>query len=187
MHRGKHAIPLSQAVFRTVVSIVISVAIILALSWLMRSFVFQAYQIPSGSMEQTIMEGDLVFAEKVSFYFREPEPGDIVTFDSTDGSEKVLIKRCIATEGQVIDVKDDKVYVDGVPLDEPYTLGKPTRPLSSETVTYPYTVPEGCIWVMGDNRTNSTDSRAFGAVPVDSVIARGVFIYWPFNRVGSLD
>ena len=172
----------------SLVKLVFVVALVFGLSWLLREFVFQAYEIPSGSMEETIMTGDMVFAEKVSYYFRDVQQGDIVTFTDPNNSERTLIKRVIAVGGQTVDINDEDglVYVDGVALDEDYTIGL-TYTLSNSDITYPYTVPEGYIWVMGDNRTNSQDSRYFGAVPVSSVEARAVLVYWPLTDFGLLE
>lgn len=177
-----------SGILRTLLSIVVMVAFVFGLSYLLRVFVFQAFEIPSGSMESTIMTGDMVFAEKVSYYFREPEPGDIITFEDPEIPGRTLIKRCIATEGQVVDINDEDglVYVDGVALDEPYTHGKPSYTLP-DGVEFPYAVPEDEIWVMGDNRTNSSDSRRFGSIPVDSVTGHGVMVYWPFDQIRILE
>lgn len=168
--------------------VLVIVAVVIA-SFLLRAFVFQSYEIPSGSMEDTIMTGDYVFAEKVSYYFNEPEQGDIVTFDDPEVASRTLIKRVIAVGGQTVDLRDGSVYVDDVKLVEPYTDGKPSYPLTSSgasQITYPYRVPEGHIWVMGDNRTSSADSRAFGSVPVSSVQGRAIFKYWPLSSIGVL-
>ncbi|MCD8316406.1 MAG: signal peptidase I [Eggerthellaceae bacterium] len=192
MLSGDHAEkkhPLISSFIRTVISIVVAVILVIILAWALRTFVFQAYEIPSGSMLETLQIGDRVFSEKVSYYFHDPEPGDIVTFEDPEVSGRTLIKRVIAVEGQTIDLIDGSVYIDGVELDEPYTLGKPTYPLTTAygvEITYPYTVPEGEMWVMGDNRTNSQDSRYFGAVPMDSVTGKAVLIYWPFDNFGLL-
>ncbi len=177
-----------SGILRTLISIIVMVAFVFGLSYLLRVFVFQAFEIPSGSMESTIMTGDMVFAEKVSYYFREPEPGDIITFEDPEIPGRTLIKRCIATEGQVVDINDEDglVYVDGVALDEPYTHGKPSYTLPNG-VEFPYTVPEDEVWVMGDNRTNSSDSRRFGSIPVDSVTGHGVMVYWPFDQIRILE
>lgn len=178
--------PQRSGAVRTLLGLVVMVAVVFGLSWLLRTFVFQAYEIPSGSMEDTIMTGDMVFAEKVSYYFRDPEPGDIVTFADPEIPGRILIKRCIATAGQTVSVDDTGIlYIDGVAQDEPYTNHLPSYPLKSD-ITYPYTVPEGAIWVMGDNRTNSQDSRYFGAVPVSSVTGRGAVVYWPIDDIGLL-
>ncbi len=175
-------------IIRTFVNIVVMVAFVFGLSWLLRVYVFQAFEIPSASMETTIMTGDMVFAEKMSYYFREPAPGDIVTFEDPEIPGRILIKRCIAGGGSVVDINDADglVYVDGVPLDEPYTNGKPSYTLPGG-VTFPYTVPEDSIWVMGDNRTNSQDSRYFGAIPCDSVTGHGMVVYWPLDSIRLLE
>ena len=172
---------------RSVLSFIIMLACVLGFVFLMKTFVYQAYTITTGSMEETILPGDMVFAEKLSFHFRDIRPGDIVTFEQegAGGTERVLIKRVIAVAGQTIDLVDGHVLLDGVQRDEPYVKGV-TSPLSPSAVVYPYTVPEGYVWVMGDNRQNSSDSRAFGPIPVSSVLERAVFTYWPVDRVGSL-
>ena len=172
---------------RSALSFILMVACVFAFVFLMKTFVYQAYTIPTGSMEETIMPGDMVFAEKITYRFSDINPGDIVTFEQvgSSGDERVLIKRVIAVGGQTIELVDGKVLVDGVELDEPYVKGV-TSPLSPSSVTYPYTVPEGYVWVMGDNRQNSSDSRAFGPIPVSSVLERAVFCYWPFSHLGSL-
>ena len=172
---------------RSILSFVAMVALVMGFVWVMKSFVYQAYSVPTGSMETTIMPGDMLFAEKISYRSHTPEQGDIVTFldPRAASEERVLIKRVIAVGGQTIELIDGSVYIDGTRLDESYTQGG-TYPLTSTIVTYPYTVPEGHVFVMGDNRTNSTDSRAFGAVSLDAVLERAVFIYWPFSHFGSL-
>lgn len=188
MSAGQHATGERGGILRTFFSIIVMIAFVLGLSWALRTFVFTAYEIPSGSMEETIMTGDMVFAEKVSYYFREPNPGDIVTFTDPEIPGRTLIKRCIATAGQTINVTGDgTLYIDGVAQDETYTHGKPTLPLSNSSITFPYTVQQGYIWVMGDNRTNSQDSRYFGAIPISSVTGRGVLVYWPLSEIGVLD
>ena len=102
----------------------------------------------------------------------------------------MLIKRCIAVGGQTVDLVDGRVVVDGVALDEPYTRGLPSEPLKTALgveVSYPYTVPAGHLWVMGDNRTNSNDSRYFGAIDEDTLTGRAALVYWPFSNFGLLD
>ena len=173
-----------------VIEMVITVAVALAVALLLRTFVFEVYEVPTGSMLETIQEGDRLVGEKVTYRYSEPKQGDIVTFSNPDGSDTTLIKRVIATGGQTVNLVDGVVYVDGVALDEPYTLGKASYPLdyslTGVTMSYPYTVPEGSVWVMGDNRTNSLDSRYFGAVSVDDITSRAVFIFWPFSDAQTL-
>ena len=165
---------------------VVTIAVALLLTFLLRLYVGEPFVVPSGSMLETIQLDDRFWGEKISYHFREPERGDIVTFMNPDGSDKVLVKRVIATEGQTVDLIDGYVYVDGERLDEPYTLGKPSDPLIKqmpgiEPITYPLTVPEGCVWVMGDNRTNSADSRYFGPVEKSTITSRAMFTFWPLS------
>lgn len=170
---------------RVGLELLLTVLFALVLSMLMRVFVAEFYEIPSGSMLETIQLGDRLLGEKLSLRWEPPQAGDIVTFEDPDGSTATLIKRVIATEGQTVDLQDGMVIVDGVVLSEDYVGDKPSYALDghasnlAENVTFPYVVPEGCVWVMGDNRTNSLDSRYFGAIPVSSVTSRAVFIFWP--------
>ena len=190
MYEGEHVEKTESSVPRFLLSLGVMVAIVVLITFALRTFVFVPYEIPSGSMEETIMTGDMVFSEKVSYYFRAPGRGDIVTFDDPEVEGRTLIKRVIAVGGQSVDLRDGSVYVDGVKLDEPYTLGKKSYPLSHTAadadVTFPYTVPEGELWVMGDNRTASQDSRYFGSIPANTVTGRAALIYWPVSDFGML-
>ncbi len=174
MHERKQASQ-PEGILHTLLSIIVLVALVLGLTWGLRTFIFQAYEIPSGSMETTIMPGDMVLSEKITYYGRPPAAGDTVTSE--------------ATGGQTVDLRDGRVYVDDVLQNEPYTHGEPSLALRSylfEEITYPYTVPPGGLWVMGDNRTNSQDSRYFGAIPESSVTGKALFIYWPLTDIGLL-
>ena len=170
--------------------VVFAIALVVVL--LLRTYVIEPYTVPSASMEPTIEVGDNIFAQKLTLEFGgEVEVGDIVVFENPDSSSDhdVLVKRVIATEGQTVDLVDGVVYVDGEALDEDYTQGS-SYPLSTQAegveVSYPYTVPEGCVWLMGDNRENSSDSRYFGAVSCDNLIGIVCFRYWPLDRIGVL-
>ena len=190
MDHGRHARAGAPSAPRRIVAALWWAAFVVALAWRQVTFVHQAFAVPSGSMEGTIMTGDRVYAEKVSYLFRDPEPGDIVTFQDPEIPGRVLIKRCIAVGGQTVDLVDGRVVVDGVALDEPYTRGLPSEPLKTALgveVSYPYTVPAGHLWVMGDNRTNSNDSRYFGAIDEDTLTGRAALVYWPFSNFGLLD
>lgn len=190
MDLGQHAAPRKSGLLRSLINLLLMIAFIFGLSWALRTFVFQPYEIPSGSMENTIMTGDMVFSEKVTYYLRPVEPGDIVTFQDPEIPGRVLIKRCIAVGGQTVNLVDGRVVVDGVVLNEPYTNGLPSEPLKAALgteISYPFTVPAGHFWVMGDNRTNSNDSRYFGAIDQDTVTGRAIFIYWPFSSFGPLN
>jgi signal peptidase I len=174
--------------WREVIDLVVAFVVMLAVLFLVRTFVVEPFQIPSGSMLQTIQIGDRVFAEKISVALNDmPEQGEIVTFTNPRDASETLIKRVIAVAGQTVDFIDGVVYVDGEPLDEPYAVGE-TYPMNSDSkflgyqITYPFTVPEGCFWAMGDNRENSSDSRVFGPVDASTITGHAVFRYWPIAR-----
>ncbi|MDO5032521.1 signal peptidase I [Corynebacterium sp.] len=182
----------ASAAVRNLVEWVLVFVIALAFFLFIRAFVVTPYTVPTGSMEPTIQIGDNLFAEKLTLRFGgEAEAGDIVVFDNPDGSSghDILVKRVIATAGQTVDLRGGAVYVDDVRLDEPYTAGR-SYPLDMQApgaaVSFPYTVPEGHVWVMGDNRENSADSRYFGAVPCDNLIGIAIARYWPLSRIGLL-
>jgi signal peptidase I len=179
-----------RRILREVIEILILIVAVVVITTLLRTFVIDHYEIPTGSMEPTIMIGDRLFAEKVSYHFADPEPGDIVTFNDPIEDGRILIKRCIAVGGQTVNLVDGKVVVDGVVLDEPYTHGsasKPLEPVGRARIDYPYTVPEGSIWVMGDNRERSSDSRFFGPVSRDELIGKALFRFLPLDRFGAID
>jgi len=169
---------------RWLVETVLLVGLAFALAQGIKTFVVQPFVIPTGSMISTIEIGDRVLADKLVFRFvRDPAPGDVVVFDDPSGLHPQLIKRVIATEGQVVDVRDGGVYVDGKPIDEPYTHGKVTTPGS---VALPVNVPADSVWLMGDNRPESGDSRYFGPQKVEKVRGRAFWTYWPISRFGKL-
>lgn len=157
----------------------------IALALVVRVFVAEVYLVPSGSMLETIHEGDRLIGEKITPRFSGVQAHEIVTFADPDGSGMTLIKRVIAVGGQSVDLRDGVVYVDGVAQDESYTEGKPSYPLNSHAtnlsnnLSYPIEIPNGYVWVMGDNRTNSLDSRYFGPVSVDAITSKAVVIFWP--------
>lgn len=170
----------------------IVLAVAIAAVILVRMYVVEPYIIPSESMDPTIEVGDMVLGEKLSLKSEEPKRGDIVFFKNPDpdSGHGVLVKRVVATGGQTVDLRYGKVYIDGVEEKSRHAHGM-SMPLEErylETdVSFPYTVPEGCIWVMGDNRENSLDSRSFGAIPIDTVYAESWIRYWPFNRIGAVE
>ncbi len=161
-------------------------AVIVAL--LIKTFVVQAFRIPSESMVPTLEVGDRVLVNKLSYDAHDLNRGDVVVFDRPSGlpagpdDPKELIKRVIGLPGDTIVAKDGSIYVDDRRLDEPY--------LSDAASTYnldePITVPEGQVWVMGDNRTNSEDSRSFGPIDADTIVGRAFMIMWPPGRIGAI-
>lgn len=187
---AKHATVAGEPTMgRQIVELVIMILLVIGCYFGLRTFIVGTYEIPSGSMQDTIQIGDRVFSEKLSYYNRSPLPGEIVTFDDPL-EDQTLIKRVIAVGGDEVDLIDGSVYVNGEKLDEPYTDGKPSYPLDHAygiSVEYPYKVPDGYLWVMGDNRTNSADSRYFGAIPASSVTGHANIIYWPIEHIGALE
>ncbi len=198
---------------------VVVVAIALALSVLIQTFVAKPFVIPSGSMERTLhgcvgCNNDRVLVDRVTYRFSDPRPGDIVVFRGPAGwtteapaaesnpltwaaglvglgpaSEEDFVKRVIAVGGQTVQCCDatNRVLVDGVALDEPYVFYEP----GSDPVQQPFgpvTVPEGQLWMMGDHRNNSADSRVpgHGPVPVADVLGRARAIILPLDRLGWL-
>ncbi|MCL2339771.1 MAG: signal peptidase I [Actinomycetia bacterium] len=189
--------PTINPMLRQVLSFVGTVALVFVVVTAVKLFVFDIYAVPTGSMVPTIEIDDHVLAEKVTIHFTPIQPGDIVTFHdplynpNTDpaSADRILIKRVIAVGGQTVRLLDGHVFVNNIQLDEPYTHGQASDPLTPApgvTIEYPYTVPEGMIWVMGDNRTYSADSRYFGAISEDAVTGRGLLVVWPFSRFGPL-
>ncbi|MHB1323076.1 MAG: signal peptidase I [Coriobacteriia bacterium] len=163
--------------------LVMMVALAFLLASGIRAFVIQPYVIPTSSMEPTIEISDRVLANKFVYRFSEPQAGDIVVLDDPTETVQTLIKRVVATGGQTVDIENGGVLIDGVPIDEPYSQGAPTEPM---IIDMPYTVPEGSVWLMGDNRPNSADSRVFGAVPLSDINGKAFFTFWPVDRMGSL-
>jgi len=178
------------AVLRTALEFAIALMVALGLTWVLKTFVVEPYEVPTGSMETTIMVGDKLLAEKVSLNFNPVQRGDIIVFADKVLPGRVLVKRVIATGGQVVDFDDGHVIVDGFPLYEPYVNGAMTYPLEQHfenmDIKYPYTVPEGHVWVMGDNRENSADSRYFGSITESSIYGRALMVFWPLEDIGPL-
>ena len=171
---------------RWLVETALLVLLAFALAFGIRSFIVEPFVVPTGSMIPTIEINNRVLAEKITYRFvRPPRYMDIVVFPDPKGEHPHLIKRVIATGGQTVDLRKGKVFVDGKELVEPYTHGQASEQLTPE-ITFPFKVPQGDIWVMGDNRTNSGDSRVFGPVPVNAVQGRAIWTYWPLSAFGRL-
>lgn len=171
-----------QSLGRWLFEMVVLFALAALLAQGVKTWVVQPYVIPSGSMIPAIQEGDHVLVNKFVYRFGTPQRGDVVILDDPTAKTPMLIKRVIATGGQTVDVHDGSVWVDGVKLVEPYTYGRPSQP---GPYPLPVVVPEGYVWVMGDNRTNSQDSRWIGPQPVADVHGKAFFTYWPVDRMGT--
>ena len=182
------------------------IVIAFAIALLIKTFLLQAFFIPSGSMIPTLTAGDRVIVEKVSYWFGEADRGDVIVFERsvadpqgdedgiwtqvgdafkelfgfpTDGTD--LIKRVIAVEGETVEASGGRVRINGQPIDEPYL------PNGTTTETFgPIVVPEDSVFVMGDNRDGSDDSRIFGPIPTDTIVGRALMIVWPPGDMGAL-
>lgn len=146
------------------------------------TFIARLIGVDGSSMYPTLETGDRLIASRM---FYTPDNGDIVVMTDHNARHIPLVKRVIAIEGQTIDIDFDegKVYVDGEELDEPY-INEPTY--SGEGLEYPLTVPEGCVFLMGDNRNNSWDSRFEGVGMIDEryILGKVVYRLTPYNKMG---
>ena len=182
-------------------------AIVLAiiLTVVIRGLVIQAFRIPTGSMEDTLQVGDFLFVNKMIYgseidigwqgqrfvYFRfpairEPKQGDIILFRFPEDPARDFIKRCVAVGGQQVEIRDKVLYVDGKPREEPYVVHKDPRTIPPDTNGRdnfgPYVVPQGHLFMMGDNRDNSHDSRFWGALPRNLVKGQAMILYWSWDE-----
>ena len=184
---------------------VLAIALVIAL--LVRTFVAEPRFIPSGSMEPTMLINDRFIAEKVSYRFRNPMPGEIVIFSAPEalqkmagyGADQVLIKRLIGKPGDLIAIHNGTVSVNGVVLTEPYIKASPAydcpgmnpkdsgfcQGLASMNPDT-FEVPPGMYFAMGDNRNNSSDSHVWGFLPKANIIGRAVIRFFPIDRMGGL-
>lgn len=171
---------------------------------LLQSQLYALTTVHQSSMQNTLFEGHMLIMDKLSYQFSEPKRGDIIVFlknEDTKGFLKRyqvffkdvqlrfhddyrtnrLIKRVIALAGDKVDIRDGLVYINDDLLDEPYVKGMTPK----MTLEYPLVVPEGYVFVMGDNRQNSLDSRDFGPIELNSVEGKAVFRIYPFSKIGK--
>jgi signal peptidase I len=176
----------------------IVIAVILAL--FVRTWIVQAFKIPTGSMENNLLIGDHLLVNKFIFGptatsigrtllpVRDIRRGDVIVFKYPDEPDRDFIKRVIGLPGETLELRAKKVYIDGQPLDEPYVHFLEPASDSQETTSFdvrerygPVRVPEGQYFVMGDNRDNSQDSRYWGFLPRNYVKGRALMIYWSYE------
>ncbi len=181
----------------------------LLIALVIRAYVVQAFKIPSGSMIPTLLVGDhllvnkfiygikLPFTDKRILVIRKPQRGDIIVFKYPEDPSRDFIKRVIAVEGDVVEEKNKVVYVNGQPLSEPYIqhTDRNRNPFEPRDNFGPYIVPKNKLFVMGDNRDQSYDSRYWGYVDLKDVKGKALIIYWSwdseknmvrFKRIGRL-
>jgi len=173
-----------------------SIVIAFILAMIIRTFIVQAFKIPTGSMRPTLLEGDIImvnkfiYGAKIPFVnlrlakFREPKRGDVIVFIYPENPKKDFIKRLVAFGGETVEIKDGTVYINSQPLLDPvfsriyyYNRGEFAND------TQKITVPKASYFVLGDNSASSQDSRYWGFVPDKNILGKAIIIYWPLRRV----
>jgi signal peptidase I len=160
---------------------------------LIQTFIAQPFRVEQGSMESTLQQGQYILIDKITPRFGGYEPGDIVVFrpppGATDEDGTPFVKRVIGEPGDLVEIHDGLVWIDGIALDESAYVfdGEPT--IAAGRAQAVWVVPEDSLFVLGDHRSNSTDSRAerIGMVPIDDVIGRAVLRYWPVPEMAVLE
>lgn len=159
---------------------VISIAIAIGIAIFVRTFVFEPIRVDGESMSPTLHSHQSLGVEKVSRYFELPERGQIVIVHYPK-SDDAFVKRVIGLPGETVEIKDSTVYINGEPLTEDYTSKERYNDLNAVVV------PADTIFVMGDNRANSQDSRYVGPISKDAIIGHALFIIWPLNEIRWVD
>ena len=176
-----------NSILRTTLEWLVVIACGVVIALLAQALFIQAFWIPSPSMVPTLERGDRVLVNKLAYKTHDVRHGDVIVFERPpeaspgDDDIKDLIKRVVAVGGDTIEGVDGAVYVNGERIEEPYLpAGTPTNDLPRQEI------PEGQVFVMGDNRTNSEDSRVFGPIDEDTIVGRAFVIVLPFGHVGWL-
>jgi len=188
LHPGANPPQKKRSRSRTVLEWLIVVVVAVLVSLLVRTYVFQTFFIPSGSMEPTLQIGDRIMVSKLSVEFGTIHRGDILVFKAPPGVQSDcgdnvtdLVKRVIGLPGDHLTSKGSTIYVNGQPLKQPWTHNEPIfRHIGKVTV------PAKHYFMMGDNEPNSCDSRWWGSIPRSSVIGKAFLRFWPLSRFGFL-
>jgi len=158
-----------------------SLAIALVLAFVIRLLIFQPFYIPSRSMVPALKPGDRIIVSKFDYWFKQPHRGEVIVFKYPVNPDTDFVKRIIGLGGDTLAIRDNNLYIDGKKLEEPY--------LSQNLVMQdfgPVTVPKGTLFMMGDNRNDSKDSRFWGPLDKDLIIGRAIIRFWPLNRMGLI-
>jgi signal peptidase I len=179
--------PMDEAPFswRAVLEIVQALALAVIISVVLNLFVVQVTEVRQRSMETTLLQNDRVLVSKVDYRFGSPQPGDIVVFNPTIETQIPYVKRIVAVAGETVELRDGNLYVNGRLRFFPQAHGA-TQPQVPD-VKYPFKVPEGYFFALGDNRQFSQDSRTFGAQPYDRIIGKVILRFWPADRLIFFD
>jgi signal peptidase I len=161
-------------IFREVaITVLIAVAVFAALR-----LTVQSYTVVMSSMEPNFQEGECIMVNKVSYHSSGPQRGDVIVFSPPFDSPHPYIKRVIGLPGDRVEIRDETVFVNGVPLEEDYIVSPPNYTMPAEEI------PDNEYFVLGDNRNNSNDSHTGWLVPRDNIIGKAWFIYWPPSKWG---
>lgn len=161
-----------------------TIVIAFILAFLIRTFVVQAFYIPSGSMKPNLQIGDRILAYKFLYGLKNVKRGDIIVFKFPLNPRKDFIKRVIGLPGDIIKVENKEIYVNGKQLSEPYIVHGDKWNSGFPRDEYPPTpVPAGSLFMLGDNRDSSDDSRYWGFVPAKNIVGEAFLVYWPLWRI----
>lgn len=165
-----------------VINMAMTIVLALIIAWLLQNFVFQFYQVQQDSMENSLLPNQYVLVDKISDIFVPYARGDVIVFRAPAGTGETtpFVKRVIGLPGDTVDLKDGLVYINGRALSEPYVFTDDSSGTQPE-LNHPshWLVPAGQVFVMGDHRNVSRDSRDFGPVPISSIIGRTYIRIWP--------
>lgn len=157
--------------------IVETVVFAFVVALLIRTFVFESFIVLGPSMQPELHDGERLFLNKAIYHLRAPRPGEVIVFQYPLNPSKDYIKRVIAVGGQRVAIRSGVIYINGQPVVE-------NHPMVAQKSDYPETViPPGTVFVLGDNRPNSEDSRSFGVVPLRNVKGKAFLLYWPPDQI----
>ena len=169
----------TKKIAREVIGYLVAIISAVILAILIRTFIFEPFIVPTPSMEPTLMVGDKVIINKLSYEFTDIERGDIIAFHSPIEEDKELVKRAIAIEGDEISLTSEgEIFVNGEKLNEYYLPDEQDIKYLNQVIN----IGPDEVFVMGDNRNNSFDSRFFGNISEDRIFGEFVIIYWPPSR-----
>ena len=176
-----------KKVFEFIMDVLETVTFVGSLFIVVYLFIMQPNEIRGQSMDTTFRDGEYILTSKLAYKFDDPHYGDVVVFKSPEDKDVDFIKRIIGIPGDRVMIQDSEVFVNGKKLTEDY-IQHPTQPLDGGFMKDgdEVLVPEGHLFVMGDNRPRSSDSRAFGPIPMNDIIGRVFFRYFPTNRLGTI-
>lgn len=172
---------------KEILSWILTFALAIGAAFLIKNYLIINADVPTGSMENTIMPGDRLIGNRLAYQSHNPQRGDVVIFHYPDDEEELYVKRVIGLPGEVVDIEDGEIYIDGskTPLAEEYLKEEWTI----ATGPYHFEVPEDAYLVLGDNRNDSWDARYWENTYVykDKILGKGEFIYWPIQDFGKIE